>query len=557
MASQCAPCREGHACGVGASHETACSAGTVANATGMAACVKCEAGSYQGEEAQSACVGCTGGSYCPSGASSPLPCPSGRYQNATLTSLGVAMTRAADCVECPAGSACATGAAEPGACAPGSYARAPAMATCARCEAGSYQDEPGQTACTTCIESSWCGEGSSAPTPCAAGTVGRGEGLRRADACDDCPAGSWCSGGKEIPCAERTWSDTTRETSMGACRACPTHATSLAGAASLLGGCRCEAGYYNALPVGSHDIECVTCVTGSDCPDAPGVTIETLPLLTGYYRISNASADLRRCPDATKGNASGCPGGVGVGEGEGPCKPWLTGPYCRLCNVSDTSRYYDAVASACLPCEATSAARPLAVGGGALLVLLAALLLLRRFKPLRRCAPRLATRLRRLYLQLSLRAKFKQALGFYQVVIPLPPSPATCFYPSLPAPPRASPPGYPPATCLLPLVTPATCFSPSPHACYVLVPPLQITTRVAEVYDVPMPTAVADLLAMFEVFNVNISGIGLPLQCLNLGTYEQQLTVTMLVRRGSASHLPLRGRGLGAPPRQTQQFRRV
>ena len=31
------------------------------------------------------------------------------------------------------------------------------------------------------------------------------------------------------------------------------------------------------------------------------------------------------------------------------------------------------------------------------------------------------------------------------------------------------------------------------------------------------------LLSIFEVLNINIGGIGLPLQCFGLGTYEQQL----------------------------------
>ena len=44
----------------------------------------------------------------------------------------------------------------------------------------------------------------------------------------------------------------------------------------------------------------------------------------------------------------------------------------------------------------------------------------------------------------------------------------------------------------------------------------------------PMPDAVRNLLAVFEVLNISIAGVGLPLQCLSLGTYEQQLFFTML-----------------------------
>ena len=55
----------------------------------------------------------------------------------------------------------------------------------------------------------------------------------------------------------------------------------------------------------------------------------------------------------------------------------------------------------------------------------------------------------------------------------------------------------------------------------------QVANRVADVYDVSMPAAVKDLLSIFEVFNINIAGIGLPLQCLKLGTFQQQLAFTM------------------------------
>ena len=45
------------------------------------------------------------------------------------------------------------------------------------------------------------------------------------------------------------------------------------------------------------------------------------------------------------------------------CGRWLTGPYCRICNVTDGSRYYDSSQSACVPCEAGKVATPLAILG--------------------------------------------------------------------------------------------------------------------------------------------------------------------------------------------------
>jgi hypothetical protein len=43
-----------------------------------------------------------------------------------------------------------------------------------------------------------------------------------------------------------------------------------------------------------------------------------------------------------------------------------------------------------------------------------------------------------------------------------------------------------------------------------------------------MPSAVVELLSFFEVLNINIGGVGLPLQCFGLGLYRQQLIITML-----------------------------
>ena len=85
---------------------------------------------------------------------------------------------------------------------------------------------------------------------------------------------------------------------------------------------------------------------------------------------------MRLCPDY--GDNSGCVGGWV--DGEGPCKPWLRGPYCRLCNVTDDSRYYDSRESACLLCTGDAWMMP-AVMIIVLLVIVAVVLLWCRFQP--------------------------------------------------------------------------------------------------------------------------------------------------------------------------------
>ena len=95
-------------------------------------------------------------------------------------------------------------------------------------------------------------------------------------------------------------------------------------------------------------VECHRCPIGSACEES-GNTLASLPLLPGYWRTSNQSSDLRRCPDASLQDKSACANMNGQ-----PCKPWTTGPYCRVCNVTDGSRYFDSAQSACVECGDTA-----------------------------------------------------------------------------------------------------------------------------------------------------------------------------------------------------------
>ena len=251
--------------------------------------------------------------------------------------------------------------------------------------------------------------------------------LRSATACRH-----WCSAGNLVPCpgarapaapqppaslkqlstpqvalavAANTYNNQTDKIDQGACTACPENAVSLEASTSIRD-CTCKPAYFDRAPA-ADQVECVLCPVGSDCM-AEGTDLATLPLLPGYYRVSNASDDLRRCPDF--GGTSGCVGGIAA-HGEGPCRELLTGPYCRLCYVSDTSRYYDPVKSRCLLCEG-SVFEPMALAGGVAVGLVLLGLLWARFKPHRkaRVLRKAADRLWRLCIQLSLRAKVKQTV---------------------------------------------------------------------------------------------------------------------------------------------------
>ena len=77
-----------------------------------------------------------------------------------------------------------------------------------------------------------------------------------------------------------------------------------------------------------------------------------------------------------------------------------------MCNVSDGSRYYDAIESECLLCDENAAWRVAAFVGATLAVVLVIFVLM-WVRPDRKvkCLARLSLRLRELYRQVSLRAK--------------------------------------------------------------------------------------------------------------------------------------------------------
>ena len=229
--------------------------------------------------------------------------------------------------------------------------------------------------------------------------------------------GYWCSAANRIACTPGTYNNLTDQIDAGACLLCPLMSSSPEASVSLAA-CVCDEDYYDAATA-EMDVECLPCPVGSDCKGS-GNTLQELPLLMGHYRVSEISVDLRECPDFSSGNDSACLGGKGMGE---LCAAWTDGPYCRLCNVSDTSRYY--VGSECLPCESDTTASIGETGAIAVGALLA-LGLLVKLKPHKRSKriARWVTSALTLYGRLSMRAKIKQMMCALSTTHPpFPPSP--------------------------------------------------------------------------------------------------------------------------------------
>ena len=90
------------------------------------------------------------------------------------------------------------------------------------------------------------------------------------------------------------------------------------------------------------------CMLGASCSEV-GLTLRTLQLEPGWWRVSANSTDLRPCRDRHS-DSPGCAGGSG-GDNGTSCKPGLTGPYCRLCTNTAETQYYNPLSFACEACD--------------------------------------------------------------------------------------------------------------------------------------------------------------------------------------------------------------
>ena len=174
-----------------------------------------------------------------------------------------------------------------------------------------------------------------------------------------CVAG--CSAGKPVACVVNTYQPDPDQIYAGACKQCPRFAESGESSRSIED-CKCQEGYYDSEPAAGN-VYCEPCPIGSECKGS-GSTLALLPLLPGYWRTDDGSPDLRRCPDASSPDTTACANVNGL-----LCKPWTTGPYCRVCNVTDGSRYFDSGQSACVQCGNTAATSLAALVGITLAVL--------------------------------------------------------------------------------------------------------------------------------------------------------------------------------------------
>ena len=136
-----------------------------------------------------------------------------------------------------------------------------------------------------------------------------------------CPKGHYCTANKAEPCPAGTYNPDVDKFTGGACKPCPYYSTSLLASAAL-SDCKCTAGYFANTSSGliehppdnnhtADESDCKRCMIGADCNDN-WLTLQTLPLTRGYWRVGSASWDVRRCPDANSADSSCVGGGAGT-----------------------------------------------------------------------------------------------------------------------------------------------------------------------------------------------------------------------------------------------------
>ena len=147
--------------------------------------------------------------------------------------------------------------------------------------------------------------------------------------CIACPVGTYCGLGSSTPtpcplATFSTWAQSAR------CTECPPGTTTVNTSTASLEGCVCKIDQFDRDP-GTNMTECVPCPYAStDCKAVgAGVTLETLPLKNGYWRSWQHSESLRQCYQADL-----CEGGSSCGAGnlcDGYCAENHVGPFCELC----------------------------------------------------------------------------------------------------------------------------------------------------------------------------------------------------------------------------------
>jgi len=300
-----------------------------AGAVSSAACLACEEGTVSVEGA-AACSSCPVATYASDSpfdidgygvtiqAMACAACPPGRYGDAP---------QATECSPCALGYSSFSNSTACFICNAGSFARALASPQCTECALGTYQASVGATSCDS------CGAGyvqdQAGQMSCEACSVGWYQATTGQSQCVACIAGTYNSDQGGSTCAD-----------------CPGDLYSNVGSSNCT---RCLKGFY-FTEIASEAGECLACPDGTLCNRNGASTQTKLQLRPGYWRVSEHSVEIERCP---------YPGGcIGDNEslaaasdeeffGDAYCAAGFEGPLCAICVEG---YYLDVDAATCTLC---------------------------------------------------------------------------------------------------------------------------------------------------------------------------------------------------------------
>jgi hypothetical protein len=288
-ASQCMNCTLGHYC-TGSTGPTACPAGYYnpnAGGSSLSSCLACEAGYACPSTGMSLMnVQCARGYFCPTGTSTrtQYPCPAGTYSDST------SLTSGSGCSQCPKGYSCAaaTTSALLVDCKVGHYCpRGTSYGNEISCPAGTYSNRTLLTSvdeCIPCLPGYYCSGGASdvsgsckagyyCPTAtsypnqfaCPSGTYSTSIHLYESVQCTNCPLGYYCLTGSTAasPCPAGSYSSYNNTKTVGpgsfpSCQSCP---AGYACPSASTKATECGIGYYS----GALSSSCTVCPRGYYC----------------------------------------------------------------------------------------------------------------------------------------------------------------------------------------------------------------------------------------------------------------------------------------------------
>lgn len=221
---------------------------------------------------------------------------------------GTAGTETDNCTKCEAG----TYQDQPGKtsckqCPAGTYQNEQGKDSCNSCEAGTYQDEQGKASCKSCpAGTSQANTRQSSCIICLAGTYSRAG----AKECTKCAAGTYQDeSGKSLckSCPAGTYQD---ESGKDSCKSCPAGTYSMDGATKCT---PCAAGTYQNK---SEQSSCTPCAAGTYQNESGKTSCKSCPVGT------SSTAGAAECPP--------CPAGTyQAQQGQPSCTPCAAGKYTK------------------------------------------------------------------------------------------------------------------------------------------------------------------------------------------------------------------------------------